>query len=143
MKMKWIGLAAFGAALALAPAAWAKDAGSKGSHGGMESMEGMHHEGMQSMSATAQAHKHAKKAKQAKHAKKAGTKAEAKRYHYVCPMHDGGESDKPGRCPKCGMDLVKEEIQPEAKQAGKKADAKPAADHESMQHHVDGEGHGE
>ena len=26
--------------------------------------------------------------------------------HWVCPMHDGGESDHPGACPKCGMDLV-------------------------------------
>jgi YHS domain-containing protein len=26
---------------------------------------------------------------------------------YVCPMCKGVESDKPGKCPKCGMDLVK------------------------------------
>ncbi len=25
---------------------------------------------------------------------------------YVCPMHPEATSDKPGRCPKCGMDLV-------------------------------------
>ena len=25
---------------------------------------------------------------------------------YACPMHEDIESDKPGRCPKCGMDLV-------------------------------------
>jgi hypothetical protein len=30
----------------------------------------------------------------------------AKHEHWVCPMHDGGESDHPGKCPKCGMDLV-------------------------------------
>lgn len=28
---------------------------------------------------------------------------------YVCPMCKGVESDKPGKCPKCGMDLVKKE----------------------------------
>ena len=26
---------------------------------------------------------------------------------YVCPMHSDVVSDKPGKCPKCGMDLVK------------------------------------
>lgn len=24
---------------------------------------------------------------------------------YVCPMHPDVQSDKPGQCPKCGMDL--------------------------------------
>jgi hypothetical protein len=31
-----------------------------------------------------------------------------KKQHWVCPMHDGGESDHPGKCSKCGMDLVLE-----------------------------------
>ena len=26
---------------------------------------------------------------------------------YVCPMHSDVTSDKPGKCSKCGMDLVK------------------------------------
>lgn len=26
---------------------------------------------------------------------------------YTCPMHSDVKSDKPGSCPKCGMDLVK------------------------------------
>ena len=25
---------------------------------------------------------------------------------YTCPMHPEGISDKPGKCPKCGMNLV-------------------------------------
>jgi copper chaperone CopZ len=28
---------------------------------------------------------------------------------YVCPMHSDVHSDKPGKCPKCGMELVKKE----------------------------------
>lgn len=28
---------------------------------------------------------------------------------YTCPMHQEVVSDKPGSCPKCGMDLVKKE----------------------------------
>lgn len=28
---------------------------------------------------------------------------------YTCPMHPEVTSDKPGKCPKCGMDLVKKE----------------------------------
>jgi len=26
---------------------------------------------------------------------------------YICPMHPEVTSDKPGKCPKCGIDLVK------------------------------------
>jgi len=26
---------------------------------------------------------------------------------YTCPMHPEVKSDKPGKCPKCGMELVK------------------------------------
>lgn len=28
---------------------------------------------------------------------------------FICPMHPEVRSDKPGRCPKCGMNLVKDE----------------------------------
>ena len=28
---------------------------------------------------------------------------------YTCPMHPEVKSDKPGKCPKCGMDLEKVE----------------------------------
>ncbi len=32
-----------------------------------------------------------------------------KQQTYTCPMHPEVRSDKPGSCPKCGMDLVLEE----------------------------------
>jgi hypothetical protein len=31
---------------------------------------------------------------------------------YTCKMHPEVTSDKPGKCPKCGMDLVKKETMP-------------------------------
>jgi hypothetical protein len=38
----------------------------------------------------------------------ATTQPSAKAAKYVCPMGcAGSESDKPGKCPKCGMDLVR------------------------------------
>jgi membrane fusion protein, copper/silver efflux system len=44
--------------------------------------------------------------------KKAAVKTEApaasgQAVVYTCPMHPEVISDKPGKCPKCGMDLVK------------------------------------
>lgn len=30
---------------------------------------------------------------------------------YTCPMHPEIKQDKPGKCPKCGMNLVKQETQ--------------------------------
>jgi rubrerythrin len=44
-----------------------------------------------------------KKAKKSK--KKAAPKASTAAKTYICTM-DGYTSDKPGKCPKCGMDLV-------------------------------------
>jgi hypothetical protein len=29
---------------------------------------------------------------------------------YTCPMHPEVTSDKPGKCPKCGMDLVEKKV---------------------------------
>lgn len=37
-----------------------------------------------------------------------GTTIEQKTVAYTCPMHPDIKSDKPGKCPKCGMDLVKQ-----------------------------------
>ena len=34
---------------------------------------------------------------------------EEKKQKYTCPMHQEIVSDKPGSCPKCGMNLVPEE----------------------------------
>lgn len=33
-------------------------------------------------------------------------KQPAKKYKYICTMHADIGADKPGVCPKCGMDLV-------------------------------------
>jgi hypothetical protein len=49
----------------------------------------------------------AKPAKKAK-AKKIAAKP-AKHQHWVCPMHDGGEGDHAGPCPKCGMAMVEQD----------------------------------
>ena len=37
---------------------------------------------------------------------------------YTCPMHPEVTSDKPGKCPKCGMDLVKVEKKSSGKKQG-------------------------
>ena len=50
------------------------------------------------------------KVKPAKKAQARKTAAKpAKHKHWVCPMHDGGEGDHPGPCPKCGMTMVEED----------------------------------
>ena len=38
---------------------------------------------------------------------KNGGKMKASAAVYECPMGDGGKSNAPGKCPKCGMDLEK------------------------------------
>ena len=32
------------------------------------------------------------------------------KFLYTCPMHPEVIADKPGKCPKCGMDLVKKKV---------------------------------
>lgn len=44
-------------------------------------------------------------------------KAKAISEQYTCPMHPDVKSDKPGKCPKCGMDLVKVKEKTEKVQA--------------------------
>lgn len=39
---------------------------------------------------------------------------------YTCPMHPEVVSDKPGKCPKCGMDLVPRQTTAEMKKQSKK-----------------------
>lgn len=36
-------------------------------------------------------------------------KVKLAKMQYTCPMHPDVLSDKPGKCPKCGMTLVKKE----------------------------------
>jgi hypothetical protein len=38
-------------------------------------------------------------------------KAKTVKVEYTCSMHPEVVSDKPGKCTKCGMDLVKKEVQ--------------------------------
>ena len=66
-----------------------------------------HEEGtaMMATSGTAKTMKAKKKLKKMAAPKK---KIAAVKEHWVCPMHDGGESDHAGHCSKCGMDLVLE-----------------------------------
>jgi Cu(I)/Ag(I) efflux system membrane fusion protein len=40
---------------------------------------------------------------------KAGTVTAETEVYYTCPMHPEVKSDKPGKCPKCGMELIKKE----------------------------------
>ncbi len=44
--------------------------------------------------------------------------AQAKEIYY-CPMHPDQTSDKPGKCPICGMDLVKNEAEQPAAETNK------------------------
>ena len=52
--------------------------------------------------------------------KKETTKSTAKKDVYVCPMHLDVKSDKPGKCTKCGMNLVKQESSSEENESSDK-----------------------
>jgi hypothetical protein len=44
-------------------------------------------------------------------AKMAATKSDTTaKFLYTCPMHPEVITDKPGKCPKCGMNLVKKKV---------------------------------
>ncbi len=43
---------------------------------------------------------------------------------YTCPMHPEIHASKPGKCPKCGMDLIKEKAKPVKKSGPKKQASK-------------------
>jgi len=43
------------------------------------------------------------------------TKHKMTRIVYICTMHPEIKSDKPGKCPKCGMDLVQKKTKAEVK----------------------------
>lgn len=59
-------------------------------------------------------------------------------FSYTCPMHPEVHSDKPGKCPKCGMALVKEKAKPaKEKAAQKKAPAKAPAQKEQAKKEPD------
>jgi hypothetical protein len=44
------------------------------------------------------------------------TQATAEKTTYTCPMHPAVVSDKPGKCPTCGMNLVPAEKTPTTRQ---------------------------
>jgi len=51
---------------------------------------------------------------------------------YVCPMHADVKSEKPGKCPKCGMDMKKMDIKKGDMKHGKMDHSKMEMDHSKM-----------
>ena len=43
------------------------------------------------------------------HSVKQGSQENMSSANYTCSMHPEVKSDKPGKCPKCGMELVKQD----------------------------------
>jgi len=66
-------------------------------------------------------------ATQTKGTKKADT--ESAKAVYACPMHPEVKMDKPGFCPKCGMKLVREEIEQERVEQKTKSN-QPSSEHQ-------------
>jgi uncharacterized protein with PIN domain len=65
----------------------------------------------------------------------AATVARAKTV-YTCPMHPEVQAEQPGRCPKCGMNLEQQQVQPVKAKAVKAKAAKTAAYTCPMDHEV-------
>lgn len=62
-----------------------------------------------------------------KKAKKIRKTAKEAKDNWVCPMGDySGSKTADGKCPKCGMDLVKQEKAPASKDEPKKPESKPS-----------------
>ncbi len=54
---------------------------------------------------------------------------------YTCPMHPEVRQDKPGKCPKCGMNLVAEEAADEKKPHHHDAPAGAGSSNQMDSHH--------
>jgi hypothetical protein len=63
-------------------------------------------------------------------------KTEQKVVKYTCPMHPEVVQNEPGKCPKCGMDLVVKKEMYKEKKCEKKDTAK--IHHEHMMHQKEG-----
>jgi hypothetical protein len=50
---------------------------------------------------------------------KANTELQKDSVYYTCTMHPDVKMDKPGKCPQCGMDLVKTTMKPAGTKATK------------------------
>ena len=74
-------------------------------------------------------HQHEEKSANKSEEKKAEKKIDKKKSYsvvYVCPMHPEVQSDKPGKCPKCGMKLKKKKVPTPVKKDQEDPNLKPA-----------------
>jgi hypothetical protein len=69
--------------------------------------------------AQSQTHDHSKIHKSIDTSLVKGTYKNSVKNKYTCPMHSEVISDKPGKCPKCGMTLVKMKSSPFIKKSHK------------------------
>ena len=81
------------------------------------------------------------KAKFVENPEKALQKKEEMKAVYTCPMHPDVKSDKPGKCPKCGMNLEKKKMAMEhTEEHMHQEKAKEHMHQESAQEHMHKEG---
>lgn len=62
---------------------------------------------------------------------------EQQQVKYTCPMHPDVVQAEPGKCPKCGMELLEKKYVPEEKKSEKKDSTK--MDHKHMKHDKEGD----